>query len=145
MRNRRVSYQSNAHAEPDKMRRRLLLRLAYAGHFREFFRPTATVSTLPSDSEMALTAALHAEPLPGYEHRYLDRAKNTMRGGAWVTLSGYGIPYIQKLDYDPSGWSKAAPYVMLRKTYDADLGRFRKAFLRSHEPVFMFDDPHINQ
>src|SRR5437879_11973894 len=35
-----------------------------AGHFREFFRPTATVSTLPSDSEMALTAALHAEPVP---------------------------------------------------------------------------------
>ena len=108
-----------------------------AGHFREFFRPTATVSTLPSDSEMALTAALHAEPVPGYEHRYFDRAKNTMRGGAWVTLSGYGIPYIQKLDYDPPGWSKAAPYVMLRKTYDADLGRFRAAFLRSKEPVFL--------
>jgi len=108
-----------------------------AGHFREFFRPTATVSTLPSDSEMALTAALHAAPVPGYEHRYFDRAQNTMRGGAWVTLSGYGIPYIQKLDYDPPGWSKAAPYVMLRKTYDADLGRFRKAFLRSHETVFL--------
>jgi len=108
-----------------------------AGHFREFFRPTATVSTLPSDSEMALTAALHAAPVPGYEHRYFDRAKNTMRGGAWVTLSGYGIPYIRKLDYDPPGWSKAAPYVMLRKTYDADLGRFRAAFLRSHEPVFL--------
>ena len=108
-----------------------------AGHFREFFRPTATVSTLPSDSEMALTTALHAAPVPGYEHRYFDRAQNTMRGGAWVTLSGYGIPYIQKLDYDPPGWSKAAPYVMLRKTYDADLGRFRAAFLRSHEPVFL--------
>jgi hypothetical protein len=108
-----------------------------AGYFREFFRPTATVSTLPSDSEMALTAALHAEPAPGYEHRYFDRAKNTMRGGAWVTLSGHGIPYIQKLDYDPPGWSKAAPYVMLRKAYDADLGRFRAAFLRSREPVFL--------
>jgi hypothetical protein len=108
-----------------------------AGHFREFFRPTATVSTLPSDSEMALTAALHAAPVPGYEHRYFDRAQNTMRGGAWVTLSGYGIPYIGKLDYDPPGWSKAAPYVMLRKTYDADLGRFRAAFLRSREPVFL--------
>ena len=106
-------------------------------HFREFFRPTATISTFPSDSEMALTAALHAAPVPGYEHRYFDRARNTMRGGAWVTLSGYGIPYIQKLDYDPPGWSKAAPYVMLRKTYDADLGRFRAAFLRSHEPVFL--------
>jgi len=108
-----------------------------AGHFREFFRPTAIVSTLPSDSETALTAALHAAPVPGYEHRYFDRAKNTMRGGAWVTLSGYGIPYIRKLDYDPPGWSKAAPYVMLRKTYDADLGRFRAAFLRSHKPVFL--------
>lgn len=108
-----------------------------AGRFREFFRPTATVSTLPSDSEMALTTALHAAPVPGYEHRYFDRAQNTMRGGAWVTLSGYGIPYIRKLDYDPPGWSKAAPYVMLRKTYDADLGRFRAAFLRSHEPVFL--------
>jgi hypothetical protein len=108
-----------------------------AGQFRQFFRPTATVSTFPSDSETALTAALHAAPVPGYEHRYFDRGKNAMRGGAWVTLSGYGIPYIQKLDYDPPGWSKAAPYVMLRKTYDADLGRFREAFLRSHDPVFL--------
>jgi hypothetical protein len=107
------------------------------GHFREFFRPTATVSTLPSDTEMALTTALHAAPVPGYEDRYFDRAKNTMRGGAWVTLSGYGIPYIRTLDYDPPGWSKAAPYVMMRKSYDADLGRFRAAFLRSHDPVFL--------
>src|SRR5262249_43519986 len=32
------------------------------GHFREFYRPTATISTLPSDSEAALTAVLHAAP-----------------------------------------------------------------------------------
>ena len=108
-----------------------------AGQFREFFRPTATVSTFPSDSEMALTTALHAGPVPGYEHRYFDRASNAMRGGAWVTMSGYRIPYIQKLDYDPPGWSKAAPYVMLRKTYDADLGRFRATFLGSRDPVFL--------
>ncbi len=108
-----------------------------AGQFREFFRPTATVSTFPSDSEMALTTALHAGPVPGYEHRYFDRASNAMRGGAWVTMSGYRIPYIRALDYDPPGWSKAAPYVMLRKTYDADLGRFRATFLGSRDPVFL--------
>jgi hypothetical protein len=108
-----------------------------SGHFREFFRPTATVSTLPSDTEMALTTALHAGSVPGYEDRYFDRAKNSMRGGAWVTLSRYGVPYIRMLDYDPPGWSKAAPYVMMRKSYDADLGRFRAAFLRSHGPIFL--------
>ena len=108
-----------------------------AGHFREFFRPTATVSTLPSDTEMALTTILHAAPVPGYEDRYFDRAKNTMRGGAWVTLSGYGIPFIRTLDYDPPGWSKAAPYVTMQQSYDADLGRFREAFLRNHDPVFL--------
>ena len=108
-----------------------------AGHFREFFRPSATVSTLPSDTETALTTAMHAAPVPGYEDRYFDRAENTMRGGAWVTLSGYGIPFIRTLDYDPPGWSKAAPYMTMRKSYDADLGRFRSAFLRNNDPIFL--------
>ena len=76
------------------------------GHFREFFRPTATVSTLPSDTETALTAALRAAPVPGYEHRYFDRAQNTMRGGAWVTLSGYHIPsLLSKLGWKQAIWT----------------------------------------
>ncbi len=107
-----------------------------SGRFREFLRPTATVSTLPSDSETALTAALHAAPVPGYEHRTFDRAANAMRGGAWVTLTGAGIPYIRKLDYDTPGWAKALPYVLPEKTYRADLGRFRRAFSASRAPVF---------
>ena len=108
-----------------------------SGHFREFFRPTATISTLPSDTETALTAALHSAPVPGYEHLYFDRARNTLRGGGWVTLSGHGIPYIRQLDYDAPGWSKGLTYLTVRKTYQADLARFRAAFLKSRKPVFV--------
>ena len=107
------------------------------GHFREFLRPTAVVSVLPSDSEVALTALLHTDPPPGYEHLYFDREHNEVRGGWWVTLSGHNIPYIRALDYDPPGWAKALPYILLRKTYSADLGRFRKRFLKSHSGVFL--------
>jgi hypothetical protein len=51
-------------------------------------------------------------------------------------MTAYGIPYIQMFDYDPPGWSKVAPYVAMQKSYGADLGRFRSAFLRSHSTVF---------
>jgi len=107
------------------------------GHFREFFRPTATVSSFPADTETALTEVLHAAPVPGYEHRYYDRATNRMRGGPWVTLSGANIPYIRALNYDPPGWAKALSYIMPRKTYRADVGRFRKRFLGSRASVFL--------
>jgi len=107
------------------------------GHFREFLRPTAVVSVFPSDSQTALTAVLHAAPPPGYEDLYFDRARNRIRGGWWVTLSGYQIPYIRSLDYDPPGWAKALPYLLPRKTYRADLGRLRKRFLASGAPVFI--------
>jgi hypothetical protein len=107
------------------------------GHFREFFRPTATISTLPSDTETALTEVLHAAPVPGYEHRYFDRAANRLRGGVAVTLTGSGIPYIRALDYDAPGWAKILPYILPRKTYLADVGRFRVRFLASSSPVFV--------
>jgi hypothetical protein len=107
-----------------------------SGHFRELFRPSATVSTFPSDTELALTTAMHAAPVPGYEHHYFDRDANRMRGGGWVTMTGYHIPYIRMFDYDPPGWSKVAPYVRMQKSYDADLGRFRAAFLGSRSKVF---------
>ena len=54
-----------------------------------------------------------------------------------ANLDKTDIPYIRALDYNPPGWSKAAPYLMLRKSYDADLGRFRAAFLQSRDPVFL--------
>jgi hypothetical protein len=112
-------------------------RLWDRGYFREFYRPTATISTLPSDSEAALTEALRAAPGRGYEHRYFDRAQNRMRGGAWVTLTGAGVPYIRVLDYDAPGWAKGLVYVISIKSYRADLGRLRKVFLASHERVFL--------
>lgn len=108
-----------------------------SGHFREFYRPSATISTLPSDSEAAITAALHAAPGPGYEHRYFDRVRNQIRGGMWVTLTSAGIPYIQALDYDAPGWAKGLVYIVSYKSYRADLGRLRKAFLASQQKVFL--------
>lgn len=107
------------------------------GHFREFFRPTATVSTLPSDTETAMTEVLHAKPVPGYEHVYFDRGENRTRGGFWITLTGLGIPYVQALDYDTPGWAKIVHFVVTRKAYRADVGRFRHDFLASSAPVFL--------
>jgi hypothetical protein len=107
------------------------------GHFREFYRPAEVISTLPSDSEAALTDILHTTPVPGYEQRYFDRARNAIGGGAWVTLTGRGIPYIRVLDYDPPGWAKALPYILPTRTYRADLGRLRTQFLASHQSVFL--------
>jgi hypothetical protein len=107
------------------------------GHFREFFHPTAVVSTFPSDTETALTEAMHAPPVPGYEHAYFDRAANRLRGGVWVTLTGSGIPYIGGLDYDAPGWAKIVPYVVPRKAFRADINRFRNDFRASRAPVFV--------
>lgn len=107
------------------------------GHFREFYRPSAVTSVLPSDSEAALTAALGEPPAPGYEDSYFDLARNELRGGAWVTLTGAHIPYIRALDYDPPGWAKALPYLAPRRTYHADLERFRERFLRSRKKIFL--------
>jgi len=108
------------------------------GHFREFYRPTVVVSVFPSDSETALTDALHAPPVPGYEQLYFDRAANRIRGGWWVTLSGYRIPYIKQLDYDTPGWAKALPYLLPWKSYFAELGRLRDSFQNERDrPVFL--------
>ena len=81
------------------------------GHFREFFRPIATVSTFPSGTETAMTDVLHAVPVPGYEHIYFDRGANRTRGGFSIALTGLGIPYIRALDYDTPGWAKIVHFV----------------------------------
>ena len=52
-------------------------------------------------------------------------------------LGLHGIPYIRKLDYDPPGWAKGMPYLAVQKSYNADVGRMRAAFLRSNQPVFI--------
>ena len=107
------------------------------GYFREFFRPAPVISTFPSDSESALTDAFHAEPVPGYEHRYFDRARNELAGGALATLTGNNIPYLRRLDYDMPGQFKGLTYVLPRRSYRADLGRFRQRFLASRKKVFL--------
>lgn len=107
------------------------------GYFREFFRPVPVISTFPSDSESALTDVFHAAPVPGYEHRYFDRARNELAGGALTTLSGNNIPYLERLDYDMPGRFKGLAYVLPRRSYRADLGRFRQRFLASPEKVFL--------
>jgi hypothetical protein len=97
------------------------------GHSREFFRPTATVSTLSSDTETAMTEVLHAKPVPGYEHVYFDRGENRIRGGFWITLTGFGIPYVHVLDYDTPGWAKSLsdliPANLLPRLQNAELAR----------------------
>jgi len=108
-----------------------------SGHFHEFAAPTAVVSSLPSDTETALTEALHAMPAPGYEHDYYDRSANRMRGGALVTISGAGIPYIQRLDYDTNGWFKILSYLAPSRVYRSDLRRFSRKFQASRAPVFV--------
>jgi hypothetical protein len=107
------------------------------GYFHEFAAPSAAISSLPSDTETALTEALHAMSAPGYEHDYYDRAANRMRGGALVTISGAGIPYIQTLDYDTNGWFKILSYLAPRWVYRSDLRRFNTKFQASHAPVFV--------
>jgi hypothetical protein len=115
---------------------RLMDQLWNEGRFREFYRPSAVTSVFPSDSEAALTAALHTRPVPGYEPFYFDTQRNELRGGAWITLTGAHIPYIRALDYDPPGWAKALPYLAPQRTYDADLERFRERFLASRKKIF---------
>lgn len=114
-----------------------MLALWEEGYFREFFRPTPLIAPFPSDSESALTDAFHADPVPGYEHRYFDRAANRLSGGAFSTLTGNSIPYLRRLDYDMPGYFKGVTYLLPRKSYRADLGRLRQRFLASHERVFL--------
>ena len=114
----------------------LMQSLWNSGHFHEFSAPTALVSTFPSDTETALTAVLHAMPAPGYEQSYYDRAANAMRGGAVVTLSGAGVPYIRSLDYDTNGWFKVLAYLAPSWIYRGDLSGFNKKFEAGSVPVF---------
>lgn len=114
-----------------------MLALWEEGYFREFFRPAPLISPFPSDSESALTDVFHAGPVPGYEHRYFDRAANRLAGGALTTLTGKNIPYLELLDYDMPGYFKGVTYLLPHKSYRADLGRLRKRFLASREKVFV--------
>src|SRR3990172_8801015 len=114
-----------------------MLALWGGGYFREFFRPAPLISPFPSDSESALTDVFHAGPVPGYEHRYFDRAANRLAGGALTTLTGKNIPYLELLDYDMPGYFKGVTYLLPHKSYRADLGRLRKRFLASREKVFL--------
>lgn len=106
------------------------------GHFREFFPPVEMVSTFPSDSEVALTALLHAAPAPGYENRYFDRKRGQVAGGIAVTLA-QSAPYLKKLDYDEPAPFKGIHFLLPRKSYRADLGRLRKRFLASPAGVYL--------
>ncbi len=110
--------------------------LWHRGHFREFHRPSALVSTFPSDSETAIAAALHAPPGPGYEHQYFDRGANELRGGVFVTLTGRNIPYLERFDYVAPGWHKSIQYVVVRKSWHAEMGRLRRLFRGTQQPVF---------
>ena len=114
-----------------------MLTLWEEGYFREFFRPAPLISPFPSDSESALTDVFHAGPVPGYEHRYFDRAANRLAGGALTTLTGKNIPYLELLDYDMPGYFKGVTYLLPHKSYRADLGRLRQRFLASDEKVFL--------
>jgi hypothetical protein len=106
------------------------------GHFREFFPPAQLISTFPSETEVALTSALHAPPAPGYENRHFDWKQQRVAGGIALTLA-QSAPYLQKLDYDEPGIFKGLQYVLPTKSYRADLGRLRKRFLASRAPLFI--------
>jgi hypothetical protein len=110
------------------------------GHFREFHRPSAVVSAFPSDSETAITEALHAAPVPGYEHQYFDRAANELRGGLRSTLTrrrdAARIPYLERFDYAAPGWHRAVQYVLVRKAWHAEMGRLQRLLRANRQPVF---------
>ena len=114
-----------------------ILALWEEGHFREFFRPVPLISPFPSESEIAMTESLHAGPVPGYEHGYFDREANQLKGGILQTLQEVDIPYLRMLDYDMGGLFKGAAYLLPGKSYQADLGRFRKRFLASDEKIYL--------
>lgn len=110
------------------------------GHFREFHRPSAVVSSFPSDSETAITETLHTDPVPGYEHRYFDRAANELRGGLRSTLTrrrdAARIPYLDRFDYAAPGWHRAVQYVLVRRAWHAEMGRLQRLLRENRRPVF---------
>ncbi|MEW5978533.1 MAG: hypothetical protein AB1898_22280 [Acidobacteriota bacterium] len=105
------------------------------GYFREFCRPVPLISVFPSVSDVALTEALHADRVPGYENLYFDVDLNQMGGGATSTVSKARMPYLDILDYDEPGIFKGIAYIVPIKTFRADLGRFLKRYERddAHE------------
>jgi len=114
-----------------------MLSLWEEGYLREFFRPVPLIAPFPSESEIALTEVFQSGPVPGYEHRYFDRAKNKLAGGMLLTFSEQNIPYLDLLDYDMGGIFKGMAYILPRKSYRADLGRLRKRFLASQEKIYL--------
>ncbi|GBC81185.1 hypothetical protein HRbin10_00291 [bacterium HR10] len=106
------------------------------GHFREFFPPQRVISTFPADSDVALSALLHAPPSPGYENRYFDRRRNRLSGGVRVTLA-QELPYHRRLDYAFPGLLRGPAYLFPEKAFFDDLARMRARFRASRTRVFI--------
>lgn len=115
----------------------LMAQLWNDGHFRMFHRPSPVVSTFPSHSEVALTAALHAPPVPGYEHRFFDIRRNRLRGGSALTVFGGPFPYLRRLDYTEPGLWKGLHFVFPEEFALADLGRLCERVKRSQKKQFV--------
>jgi hypothetical protein len=114
-----------------------ILSLWEEGYFREYFRPVPLIAPFPSESEVALTESVHAAPVPGYEHKFFDRAANRVRGGLLTTFQETNIPYLKIFDYDMGGIFKGIAYLIPRKSYHADLGRMRNRFLASDQQTYL--------
>ncbi|MDW8167734.1 MAG: hypothetical protein RML74_04495 [Acidobacteriota bacterium] len=106
------------------------------GHFREFLPPERVISPFPADSDVALSALLHAPPSPGYENRYFDRRANRVSGGVRVTFR-QDLPYHDRLDYAFPGILRGPAYLFPEKAFFDDLARLRARFRASSKRVFI--------
>jgi len=106
------------------------------GHFREFLPPERVIGPFPADSDVALSALMHAPPSPGYENRYFDRRENRIRGGIRVTFAQQ-LPYHRRLDYAFPGFLRGPAYLFPEKAFFDDLARLLTRFRASSQRVFI--------
>ena len=118
------------------------------GHFRDFYQPSRVISTLPSDTNPALTEIFGTEKPPGVEDRYYDRDENRIIGGKWdhmvrrnrlTDMSFHGV-----FDYEEHPRYGALMYVAPCLVSDHDLERCRTMFWECYrekpprEPIILY-------
>lgn len=102
------------------------------------FQPASRlISTYPSLSDVAWADILGLAALESYQPLHYSYARNELSGARGLESMGDEPEYMRRMDWYLSGsWSNLAGYLFPRRVFRRELGRIRKAFLRSERPEF---------
>lgn len=105
----------------------MIQELRQEGYFQQFNEPTLTISTFPSDTNIALTGIFqHIDPrkAPGYESKFFSRKENKIIGGTVKEYNLIEFPFRNQFDFFhhnliPRSLLYLFPSTMAKKDFDS--------------------------